>query len=375
MKASDGNKQTEVAFMQRVHVSYDKLRSFMARMLETGLGYPADVAEISSAALVEADARGHASHGVARIMMYTDEIDQGQCNPNGKPEILHETPISLVVHGHQAPGFAASRFAMEQTMEKAKKSGTCMTVVRESCHFGMAGFWAEKAADEGMMGIAFTNTLAAGIPLFGKERLLGTNPICVAIPIGSTPHFMLDMATTTVAIGKVEVQARRGGVMPLGWAVDQTGTDTTDAVTVAEIGRYNTSPYGGLLYLGGAGEILGGHKGYGLGLLVELLTAGLSLGTPSYDTYQKSCGICHYFQATSLDLFGDREKIQDHLSAILGRIAGSPKAEGQERIYIHGEKEHERREKSMREGVYLDPATWDRLDKYADRFGVPRLEP
>ncbi|HCL80154.1 MAG TPA: lactate dehydrogenase [Synergistaceae bacterium] len=361
--------------MERVHVQYEKLRDYMARMLEVGLGYPEDVAAVSAEGLVEADARGHASHGVARIMMYTDEVDQGNCDPNGKPEVAHETPISLVVNGNMAPGFAASRFALERTLEKAKRSGTCMTVVRESCHFGMAAFWAEKAADEGMMGVALTNTLKAGIPLFGKERLLGTNPICVAIPTGRSPHFILDMATTTVAIGKIEVQARRGGIMPEGWAVDQNGRDTVDAVAVAETSRFNKSPYGGLLYLGGAGETLGGHKGYGLGLLVELLTAGLSLGTASFDTYEKSSGICHYFQATSLDLFGDRKRIEDHMASILDRITSSSRANGRERIYIHGEKEHERRKQSLKEGVYLDPATWERLDAYADRFGIERLEP
>ncbi|MDD3917826.1 MAG: Ldh family oxidoreductase [Synergistaceae bacterium] len=361
--------------MERTHVAYEKLRAYMAEMLVKGLGFPEETAEISSVALVEADARGHASHGVARIKMYFEEVNDGKDNPKAVPEILHETPISLVIKGNMAPGFASSKLAMERTITKAKEHGTCMTVVQDSCHFGMAGFWAEKAADAGMMGVALTNTLRAGIPLFGKERLLGTNPICVAIPTGKKPHFMLDMATTTVALGKIEVAARRGGTMPVGWAVDENGADTTDAISVAEINRFDKSPFGGQLYLGGAGETLGGHKGYGLGLLVELLTAGLSLGTPTYDTYINSCGICHYFQATRLDLFGNEEKIKAHVASILEKLRESPKAAEKERIYIHGEKEFERRKKSMEEGVYLDPATWERLDEFADKFGMRRLEP
>jgi LDH2 family malate/lactate/ureidoglycolate dehydrogenase len=361
--------------MERTNVGFEKLRAYMADMLERGLGFPRDTAEISARVLVEADARGHASHGVARIKMYFEEVSEGQDDPKATPEIVHETPVSLVVRGNRAPGFASSKLAMDRTIEKAKAHGTCMTVVRDSCHFGMAGYWAEMAADAGLIGVAMTNTLRAGIPLFGKERLLGTNPICVAIPTGEKPHFMLDMATTTVALGKIEVAARRGGTMPVGWAVDEDGKDTTDAVSVAEINRFDKSPYGGQLYLGGAGETLGGHKGYGLGLLVELLTAGLSLGTPTYETYTNRCGICHYFQATRPDLFGDEEAIRSHVRSILEKIRMSPKAEGRDRIFIHGEKEFERRKKSLEEGVYLDPATWIRLDEFAEKFELPRLEP
>jgi LDH2 family malate/lactate/ureidoglycolate dehydrogenase len=347
----------------------------MADMLEKGLKYPRASAEITAKVLVEADARGHASHGVARVKIYHEEVQDGKNHPEAVPQVVHETPVSLVMQGNSAPGFPTSKLAVEKTIEKALASGVCMTAVRDSCHFGIAAYWAEMIADQGLMGWSFTNTLRGAIPTYGKERLLGTNPICASIPIGRRPHFTLDMATTTVPLGKVEVAARRGGTMPEGWAVDEDGQVTSDAVYIAEMNRHNKSPYGGLLYLGGATEALGGHKGYGLGLLVELLTAGLSLGTPTYETYQKSCGICHYFQATRLDLFGDAERIQAHIAGIIDRIKSGPKALGQERVYIHGEKEHERREKSLREGVWLDPATWRRLDDYADLFGVAHLQP
>lgn len=361
--------------MERTTIGYKKLQAYMSDMLQRGMKYPKAVAEITANALVEADARGHASHGVARIKMYHDEVHDGQNDPSAKPEVVHETPVSMVVQGNRAPGFSASEMALGKTIEKAKTSGICMTAVRDSCHFGMAGYWAEQVADQGMIGWAFTNTLRAGIPTFGRERLLGTNPICVAIPTGRKPHFMLDMATTTVALGKIEVAARRSGTMPVGWAVDENGVDTTDAVSVAEINRFDKSPYGGQLYLGGATETLGGHKGYGLGLLVEILTAGLSMGTATFDTYRDSCGICHYFQATRMDLFGDPASIQSHIADIIDRIRKSPKAEGHDRIFIHGEKEHERREKSMKEGIWLDPATWKRLDDYADLFGIEHIAP
>jgi LDH2 family malate/lactate/ureidoglycolate dehydrogenase len=359
--------------MERTTIACDKLRAYMANMLEKGLKYPKESAEITAEALVEADARGHASHGVARIKLYYDEVHDGRSHPGAVPEIVHETPVSLVIQGSAAPGFPVSRLAVDRTIEKAKATGVCMTAVRNSCHFGIAGYWAEQIADQGMIGWVFTNTLRASIPTFGKERLLGTNPICVAIPIGRRPHFMLDMATTTVPLGKIEVAARRGGVMPIGWAVDTDGKDTTDAVSVAEANRFDTSPLGGQLFLGGATETLGGHKGYGLGLLVEILTAGLSMGTAAFDTYKETCGICHYFQATRLDLFGDPGRLQAHIAGILDRLKNSRKAAGQERVYIHGEKEFERREKALKEGVWLDPATWKRLDDYADLFGLEHI--
>ena len=366
---------TGADFVERTTVGYEKLKSYVADMLEKGLGYSRETAETGAWVLVEADARGHASHGAARVELYHDLIASGKADPHGQPEIVHETPVSLVVSGNNGSGFAAAKMAMERTIEKARQNGTCMTAVRDSGHFGMAGVWAEMAADAGMMGVALTNTIRAAIPLFGRERLLGTNPICVAIPRGKKPHFMLDMATTTVAMGKVEVAARRGGTMPEGWFVDENGKDLCDAERALEIARLGASPYGGIVFLGGSGETLGGHKGYGLGLLVELLTAGISLGSPTFDAYSERCGICHYFQATSLDLFGDGTAIQEHVEYILEKLRSSPKAEGHERIYIHGEKEYERRLKSLEEGVYLDPATWKKLDGYADLFGMPRLEP
>ena len=140
--------------MKKGFVSYDNLLSHIKVMMELGLGYPKDVAEISAAALVEADARGHASHGVARIGMYYNWIKNGLAIATAEPEIVYETPISLVVRGNKAPGFTVSDFAMGKTVEKASKNGTCMTVVQDSSHFGMAGLWAEKAADAGLIGVA-----------------------------------------------------------------------------------------------------------------------------------------------------------------------------------------------------------------------------
>ena len=157
--------------MERTTIGYEKLKNYLADMLEKGLGYDRQTAETGAYVLAEADARGHASHGAARVKLYHDTIQDGDADVNGRPEIVHETPVSLVIDGHCGSGFAASKLAMDRTIEKARASGTCMTAVRNSGHFGMAGVWAEMAADQGMMGIALTNTVRAGIPSTAREAL------------------------------------------------------------------------------------------------------------------------------------------------------------------------------------------------------------
>ena len=221
--------------------------------------------------------------------------------------------------------------------------------------------------------MAFTNTRICAIPTFGRQRILGTNPICVAIPQQEGPPFMLDMATTTVAHGKIEVYERRDRDMPLGWAVDDAGKGSTDTKAFQKL-FWSDSPDGGHLFLGGEGEVLGGHKGYGLGLLVDLLCAGLSLGSFSLHTFSgKGSGIAHFFAAIRLDLFGDPEEIRRHIGSILAEVRGSHLAGDNKRIFIHGEKEAEARAHALEHGIELDVATCDLLAKYGEEFGISPL--
>ncbi len=351
-------------------IGYNALKDLTKKIL-IHLGYRTEAAEETARILVEADARGVASHGVARLAFYESNLKGGFVDLGAEPEIVHETPLSLVIDGHGGVGPTISRFAVDRCLEKARAAGAGFASVRNSNHFGMAGLWAEEAAAEGMIGMAFTNTRRCSIVTFGKEGILGTNPIAVAIPAPKSP-FLLDMATTTVSYGKIEVCDRRNKAMPLGWAVDEFGRGTTDAHLV--VGNFEKgAPYGGQLFLGGEGEALGGHKGYGLALLVELLCSGLSLGTWSAHVCEgkgKEDGITHFFAAFRLDLFGDREKIESHIASILKEIRASERAEGAERIYIHGEKERERRRRTMKEGITLDEATKELLESYCRRFGL-----
>jgi LDH2 family malate/lactate/ureidoglycolate dehydrogenase len=351
--------------MSKTYVYTDLLKLTEA-ILAKCHGYSAKEAAITAYVLVEADARNIPSHGVSRLDFYRKNIQGGFAKPGAEPSIAWETPASLVIDGNDGIGPYITSWSVDKMLEKAKQTGTAFCAVRNSNHYGIAGLWAEKIAQNDMIGMAFTNTRTCGIPTFGRERVLGTNPIAVAIPETGGRVFLLDMATATVAHGKVEVYDRRKKPMPQGWAVDENGVGTTDATAFEKL-FYSNPRYGGHLFLGGEGEVSGGHKGFGLGLLVELLCSGLSLGMSSLDTFQqgKGSGITHFFGAISLNLFGEADALKSHVAGILDDIRTGEKARGHDRIYIHGEKEAEARDLAMKEGIVIDDATCALLDAFA----------
>ncbi|MDR2020959.1 MAG: Ldh family oxidoreductase [Treponema sp.] len=352
----------------------DELIKLTEALLISLCGYSAAEARITAEVLVEADARNIPSHGVSRLDFYRGNLKGGFAKPKTEPEIVCETLSSLVVDGRDGIGPYIADFSVKRMLAKAEKQGAAFCSVRNSNHFGIAGFWAEKAARKDMIGLAFTNTRTCGIPTYGRERVLGTNPLCAAIPCGPEDNpriFMLDMATTTAAHGKVEVYERRKKPMPAGWAVDDKGAVMHDATAFEKL-FWENPRFGGHLYLGGEGEESGGHKGFGLGLLVELLCSGLSLGTASYDTFQpgRGSGITHFFGAVRLDLFGGVPALKAHIAGILDHIRNGAKAEGQERIYIHGEKETEARSLALKNGISLDEATCKMLESLRAEAGL-----
>ena len=355
--------------MKEGKVNYEKLTSYTVRILER-LGYPKAQADVTAWALVEADARGVNSHGVGRLEFYESNIKNGFNFPAAEPEIVHETPLSVVVDGHNGVGAYVAQFAMNRALEKAKTAGAGFAAVRNSNHFGMAALWGEMATAQGYIGMSFCNTRICSIVTFGKDRILGTNPMCFAIPSSGKVPFILDMATTTVAHGKIEVYERLNKNMPIGWVVDEAGADTTDIHGFQKI--YREKKTGGHLFLGGAGEELGGHKGYGLGLFVDLLCAGMSMGAWSRDTFVKNDGakVAQFFGVMRTDLFGKSSEIEAHVEEILQGVRESAKAEGHDRIYIHGEKEVERRAKSLVQGVTIDEGEIKMLEEYAAKFGL-----
>ena len=229
-------------------------------------------------------------------------------------------------------------FAMNKAIEKAKTMGIGIVTVRESNHFGIAGYYAKMASDQGLLGMACTNSEAIMVPTFGKKAMLGSNPIAVAMPAEPYP-FLFDCSTTVVTRGKLEMYNKMNKPLPQGWALDANGHESTQAPIVLE--NIVSKRGGGIMPLGGNKEVSGSHKGYGYGMLCELFSSIFSMGVTSEKccTFPDKTGICHGFAAINPEIFGNPTEIKAHLSEYLEALRESPKAEGESQIYTHGEKE------------------------------------
>ena len=234
-------------------------------------------------------------------------------------------------------GQLISHKAMEIAIEKAKTSGMAIVTVRNSNHFGIAGYYAKMACDAGLLGMAMTNSEAIMVPTFGRMAMLGSNPIAIACP--AEPYdFFFDASTTVVTRGKLEIYNKLAKPLPEGWALDKDGKGSSDAGDVLK--NIVAKNGGGIMPLGGETEQLGGHKGYGYGMFCEIFCSILSMGITSNHTHQNGKGgTCHGFMAVDPKIFGDPAAIKEHLSTFLRELRESPKAEGATRIYTHGEKE------------------------------------
>ena len=353
--------------MQYHHVNYEKLVRFCIESFK-GYGFNEDQAKQITDVLLEADLSGIESHGVQRMIRYHKEITSGMVKIDAKPEVVFETPLSAVVEGNDCMGQTLGVWAMQMAIDKAKKSGFGIVTVRNSNHYGVAGYYSRMAADQGLIGMSMTNTEAIMVPTFGRQALLGTNPIAFAMPADPV-NFSFDAATTVVPRGKLEVYVKRGNGLPLGWALDENGHDSDDADRVLKNIIAKTG--GGILPLGGSGELTSGYKGYGFAMLCEIFTAILASGTTSnyiYKTPGRS-NIAQCFIAMDHAMFGDKKAIEASLSKYLQEVRDSAKAEGQERIYIHGEKEYEARAGVLANGVYLNDKTYAEMQMIAEYTG------
>ncbi|MBE6933838.1 MAG: Ldh family oxidoreductase [Ruminococcaceae bacterium] len=359
--------------MQYHHVNYEKLVRFCVESFK-GYGFNEEEAQQITDVLLEADLSGIESHGVQRMIRYHKEITSGMVKLDAKPEIVFETPLSAVIEGNDAMGQTLGVQAMQLAIDKAKKSGFGIVTVRNSNHYGVAGYYSRMAADQGLIGMSMTNTEAIMVPTFGKQAMLGTNPIAFAMPADPV-NFSFDAATTVVPRGKLEVYVKRGNGLPLGWALDEKGQDSDDADRVLKNIIAKTG--GGILPLGGSGEMTSGYKGYGFAMLCEIFTAILAGGTTSnyiYKTPGRS-NIAQCFIAMDHGMFGDKKAIEASLSKYLQEVRDSAKADGQERIYIHGEKEYEARAGVLANGVYLNDKTYAEMQMIAEYTGSTAFLP
>jgi L-2-hydroxycarboxylate dehydrogenase (NAD+) len=353
-----------------VRVSRAALESFCSQVFQR-LGLSQRDANVAAEVLAAADARGIPSHGVARLWRYVNGLKLGQMVPDAPVEIVRETPSSLVVDAHGAMGAPVSASTMRRLIDKAAEGGVAFGSVRDSNHFGIAGFYAMMALDHDMVGIAMTNTAPLGIPTFGRQVMFGTNPIAFAAPAGREVAFVLDMSTTVVTRGKLEVYERLGEPLPEGWALDRKGRPAVDAAAVLEDMLHRVG--GGILPLGGAGEEFGGHKGYGLAVMVDILCAvlcGAPFGGRIADTVASSGRVSHFFGAIRIDTFRDPADFRADMDRYLADLKAVPPAEGARRVYVAGQKEFEKERECSQQGVPLRREVYGEISRIGSEQGV-----
>jgi len=347
--------------------SYDKLNS-LCNDAFVKFGFNQEESKIITDVLLMSDLYGIESHGMQRMYRYFKSIEKGVIDVSAKGEVVFETPVSAVIDAHDGMGQVVGHMAMEMAIEKAKKVGMAMVTVRNSNHYGIAGYYAKMACDQGLIGISCTNTNAIMVPTYGRTAMLGTNPIAVAVP--AEPYdFFFDAATTVVTRGKLEVYNKKGEPLHDGWALDKNGHPSNDAADVLDnIAAHNG---GGIMPLGGSTEDTGSHKGYGYAMLCEIFSSVMSMGTTSDKTGKGGKGlICHGFMVIDPAIFGDTEAIKAHFSAYLEDLRNAPKADGQTRIYTHGEKEVEAQKKLMENGIPVNDNTMVEVYEMCNYLGM-----
>ncbi len=352
---------------QSIRYTYEQLNTFcMDAFIK--FGFNKDEARIITDVLLLSDLYGIESHGMQRLVRYHKGIEKGLIKIDAKPEIVHETPVSAVIDAHDAMGQLVSHQAMELAIEKAKKTGMAIVSVRNSNHFGIAGYYAKMACDQGLMGMAMTNSEAIMVPTFARMAMIGSNPIAIALPAEPYPFFF-DASTSVVTRGKLEVYNKMEKPLPEGWALNKDGHPSSDAKDVlANIVAKNG---GGIMPLGGSTEQLGSHKGYGYGMLCEIFCSIFSQGTPSsHVNVGGKSGTCHGFMAVDPNVFGDAASIKEHFSAYLQELRNAPKADGATRIYTHGEKEVEAYADRMKNGIDVNINTVAEMVDMANFLGM-----
>src|SRR5881398_850544 len=351
-------------------VSEGALRRFCEEALKK-LGVPAGDARTTTDVLVTADLRGIESHGVARLGRYVAGLKKGFMRPTDQSKIIKETKATALIDGGQSLGQVVGRRGMELAIKKAKESAIGIVSVRNSHHYGIAGYYSLMALEHDLIGVSMTNAAPLVVPTFGRTAVLGTNPISLTAPASKEKPFVLDMATSVVPRGKLEVYDRLKKKMPLGWAVDPTGKGTSDPHTVLD--ALSKRLGGGILPLGGEGEEHSGHKGYGLALMVDVLCGVLSGSATGLgvDVDKAKPNVGHFFMAIDPAAFRQLDGFKRDMDRLARELKDSPKAHGQNRIYVHGEKSFARMEKYKREGIPLDPKVVENLKKIGADLGVP----
>jgi LDH2 family malate/lactate/ureidoglycolate dehydrogenase len=342
--------------MPTVRVSV--LQTFTVRVLEA-IGLPPDAATVTADCLVHANLRGVDSHGVMRLVQYSQSIARGDVNPRPAVEVLSRSGCTALIDAGGGYGFAPTLMAVELALELASEQGVGVVGVRNSHHFGMAATYSERAAAARMIGITTTNTGPVMAPIGGMKAVLGNNPIAFAIPRRlPQPPIVFDMALSATAFGKIRLAAAEGASIPIGWAFDTQGRPTTDAAQALE--AVLLAP-------------MGAHKGYGLALVLDVLTGiltGSRFGSNADGHLHAEGGVGHLIIVLDPGLFVPKEQFLDSVEALLEEVRSVPLAEGSTEIHIPGDIEYAVVARRERDGIPLSDEWFGRLIALGREFGV-----
>lgn len=360
-----------------VWIDFITMESFMTDVFK-GIGVPEEDAKICARVLIAADKNGIDSHGINRLKaIYYDRIKEGIQFPVTNFEVIKEGPTTAVIDGHDGMGQVIACKSMNMAIEKAQRYGMGMVAVRNSTHYGIAGYYAAMAAEAGMIGITGTNARPSLAPTFGVENMLGTNPLVFGIPTDEEFPFVIDCATSITQRGKIEVYDKLGKELPEGWVIDEFGNPRTDTHQILEDlvrGKASLTP------LGGSGEEMGGHKGYGYATVVEILSAALQegnflkmlLGFENGNKVPYHLG--HFFIAIDISAFIDLASFRKTTGDILRTLRASKKAVGQDRIYTAGEKEYLAYIERKDRGVPLNPELQKEIITMQNELGLRKYK-
>lgn len=356
-----------------VYVPVQKLTDFTIEAL-IKMGLPRADAEIAADVLIAADIYGVRSHGLAHLRMYHQRIKMGLQQPVTRWTLVKETPTTAVMDGGNGNGMVVGCHAMRIAIEKARANGLGAVAVRNSSHYGIAGYYTRMAAREGMVGMSFTNAHPSIAPTFGVTPMLGTNPIAFSAPTDEEFPFTFDAATSIAPRGKIEIAERTGRPIPEGWVIMPDGTLGTESRRLIEEMNRGAAA---LLPLGGSGEVMGGHKGYGLATMVEILAAAFQDGAFLSELHDKDKSgnphpsrIGHFFLAIHIESFLPLDRFRKTAGSILRELREYGKAPVDRKIYTAGEKSHNNAVRAMQEGIKVGPNLKKALVALREELGV-----
>jgi LDH2 family malate/lactate/ureidoglycolate dehydrogenase len=362
---------------QSLKVPTDKLIDFMLDAL-TAMGTTLEDAKIIADILITSDLWGIRSHGIAHLKMYHERIKKGLQRASTKWSVVKDSDATAVIDGGNGMGMVVGHHAMKLAIKKARKYGLGAVAVRNSSHYGVAGYYPLMAVKEGMVGLSVTNAHPSIAPTFGVKPMHGTNPIAVAAPTDEAFPYMYDAATSVAPRGKIEIAKRANKPIPEGWVVTKDGvsaTDPTDMIKEMDLGNV------ALLPVGGMGELFGGHKGYGLATMVEIFSAAFQDGTYLWGLTDEDAEgnpqflrIGHFFLAFDVEHFIPLETFKKITGNMMRELRESPVAPGEERIYTAGEKEYYSTQRVASEGVEITPGVQKGLQELKAELNLSKID-